>query len=105
MSEFIQGFTESMARQSTVTSAYGQDLAANGSRTAAITMELNGSWRGPGYDAAAVVGDGYQTGVRPRDQRVELRALGVHEITGQYDNQIATSQSVMNSVGMFSVTA
>jgi len=105
MSEFIHGFTESMAQQSNFTSDYGSNLVANGTRTAAVTLDMNGSWRGPGYMGAASVGDGFQAGIRPTHDRVEKRAIGISHITGQYDNQIGSEQSVMNAVGLFSLTA
>lgn len=99
MSDFIQGFTESMAHQAHVTSAYGQDLSANASRTAATVMDLNASWRGPGYTAAAAVGDSWQGGVRPHHARVDNRSAGVQQMAGQYDGQISNEVQVMSGLG------
>ncbi|TWD81323.1 hypothetical protein FB561_2435 [Kribbella amoyensis] len=99
MSDFIQGFTESMAHQANVTSAYGQDLNSNAGRTAATVMDLNASWRGPGYTAAASVGDGWQSGVRPHHARVDNRSAGVNQISGQYDHQIGSEVQVMSGLG------
>ena len=84
MSDFIQGFTESIAHHASVTSVYGQDLSANATRTAATTLDLNGSWRGPGYIAASTVGDNWQGGVRPHHERVNNRSTSI----GQIGNQV-----------------
>ncbi|WBQ08434.1 hypothetical protein [Kribbella sp. CA-293567] len=99
MSDFIQGFTESMAQHAMRTGAYGQDLTGNAGRAAATTLDLNGSWRGPGYIAAAAVGDGWQGGVRPHHARVENRSAGVSNIGSQYDNNISNNVQTVNSVG------
>jgi hypothetical protein len=99
MSDFIQGFTESMAHQGNVTSAYGQNLMSNASRTAATVMDLNASWRGPGYTAAAAVGDGWQAGVRPHHARVDNRSAAVSQTAGMYDNQMSSEVHVMGGIG------
>ncbi len=99
MSDFIQGFTESMTQHANRTNAYGQDLGGNASRAASTTMDLNGSWRGPGYTAASSVGDNWQSGVRPHHARVENRSAGVSSISSQYDNTIASNVQAVNSVG------
>ncbi|MFF1817245.1 hypothetical protein ACFVWG_08105 [Kribbella sp. NPDC058245] len=99
MSDFIQGFTENMGGLSTRTTAYGQDLESNATRTASVVLDMNGSWRGPGYNSAAMIGDEFQAGVRGHHARVHGRAAGINTVTNHYDAQIGSEVHVTSSVG------
>jgi hypothetical protein len=98
MSDFIQGFTENIAHHANVTAMYGQDLTTNASRTAAEIGSLNGSWRGPGYNAASAVGDNWQGGVRPHHERVHNRSTSIGQIGSHYEGHIASDVQTMNGL-------